>query len=35
MNKKILAFLYNEEKFLLLRNNAKDPVNGGDYWFTW
>jgi 8-oxo-dGTP pyrophosphatase MutT (NUDIX family) len=34
MNKKILAFLFNGEKFLLLRNNSKDPSHGGDYWFT-
>jgi NADH pyrophosphatase NudC (nudix superfamily) len=34
MNKKILAFVYNGEKFLLLRNNSKDPSHGGDYWFT-
>ena len=33
MNKKILAFVFNGEKFLLLRNNPKDPVHGGDYWF--
>lgn len=34
MNKKILAFLFDGEKFLLLRNNPKDPTHGGDYWFT-
>jgi 8-oxo-dGTP pyrophosphatase MutT (NUDIX family) len=34
MNKKILAFIYNREKFLLLRNNSEDPTHGGDYWFT-
>ena len=34
MNKKILAFVYDGEKFLLLRNNSKDPAHGGDYWFT-
>ena len=34
MNKKILAFLCNGKKFLLLRNNSKDPSHGGDYWFT-
>ena len=34
MNKKILAFVCNGEKFLLLRNNSKDPAHGGDYWFT-
>lgn len=34
MNKKILAFVCNEEKFLLLRNNSKDSAHGGDYWFT-
>ena len=22
------------KKFLLLRNNPKDPSHGGDYWFT-
>lgn len=34
MNKKILAFVCDGEKFLLLRNNSKDPSHGGDYWFT-
>lgn len=34
MNKKILALVYNGEKFLLLRNNSEDPAHGGDYWFT-
>jgi len=34
MNKKILAFVYDGEKFLLLRNDSKDPAHGGDYWFT-
>ena len=34
MNKKILALIYNGEKFLLLRNNYEDPTHGGDYWFT-
>lgn len=34
MNKKILAFIFDGEKFLLLRNNSKDPSHGGDYWFT-
>jgi 8-oxo-dGTP pyrophosphatase MutT (NUDIX family) len=34
MNKKILAFVCDGEKFLLLRNNSKDPTHGGDYWFT-
>jgi len=34
MNKKILAFVCNGEKFLLLRNNSKDSAHGGDYWFT-
>jgi len=34
MNKKILAFVFDGEKFLLLRNNSKDPTHGGDYWFT-
>ena len=34
MNKKILAFVFDWEKFLLLRNNFKDPSHGGDYWFT-
>jgi len=34
MNKKILAFVSDGEKFLLLRNNSKDPSHGGDYWFT-
>ncbi len=34
MNKKILAFVCDGEKFLLLRNNSKDPTHGVDYWFT-
>ena len=34
MNKKIIAFVYDGEKFLILRNNSKDPAHGGDYWFT-
>ena len=34
MNKKILAFVCDGEKFLLLRNNSKDSSHGGDYWFT-
>jgi len=34
MNKKILAFISDGRKFLLLRNNSKDPAHGGDYWFT-
>jgi len=34
MNKKILAFVFNGKKFLLLRNNPKDPSHGGNYWFT-
>ena len=34
MNKKILAFVCDGEKFLLLRNNSKDLAHGGDYWFT-
>ncbi len=34
MNKKILAFICDGERFLLLRNNPKDPSHGGDYWFT-
>jgi 8-oxo-dGTP diphosphatase len=34
MNKKILAFICDREKFLLLRNNSEDPAHGGDYWFT-
>ncbi|HOF44523.1 MAG TPA: NUDIX domain-containing protein [Candidatus Pacearchaeota archaeon] len=34
MNKKILAFVCDGKKFLLLRNNPKDPSHGGDYWFT-
>jgi len=34
MNKKILAFVCNGKKFLALRNNAKDPKHGGDFWFT-
>jgi len=33
MNKKILAFIYDGENFLLLRNNSKDPAHGGDFWF--
>jgi NADH pyrophosphatase NudC (nudix superfamily) len=34
MNKKILAFVSDGKKFLLLRNNFQDPSHGGDYWFT-
>lgn len=34
MNKKILAFVCDGKKFLLLRNNSKNPSHGGDYWFT-
>ncbi|MEM4230668.1 MAG: NUDIX domain-containing protein [Candidatus Pacearchaeota archaeon] len=34
MNKKILAFVCDGEKFLLLRNNSEDPSHGGDCWFT-
>jgi len=34
MNKKILAFVYDGKKFLLLRNNPENPAHGGDYWFT-
>ena len=34
MNKKILAFICDEKKFLLLRNNSADLAHGGDYWFT-
>jgi 8-oxo-dGTP pyrophosphatase MutT (NUDIX family) len=34
MNRKILAFVCDGGKFLLLRNNPKDPAHGGDYWFT-
>ncbi len=34
MNKKILAFIYDGKKFLLLRNNSKDPAHGGDFLFT-
>jgi 8-oxo-dGTP pyrophosphatase MutT (NUDIX family) len=34
MNKKVLTFLSDGRKFLLLRNNSKDPAHGGDYWFT-
>jgi len=34
MNKKILAFICDGKKFLLLRNNSKDPTHGGDFWFT-
>ena len=34
MNKKILAFVCDGEKFLILRNNSKDHSHGGDYWFT-
>ena len=34
MNKKILAFVCDGEKFLILRNNSEDPSHGGDYWFT-
>jgi len=34
MKNKILSFIFDGEKFLLLRNNSKDPSHGGDYWFT-
>ncbi len=34
MNKKILAFICDGDKFLLLRNNPEDSAHGGDYWFT-
>ncbi|MBM3233920.1 NUDIX domain-containing protein [Candidatus Pacearchaeota archaeon] len=34
MNKKILAFVYDKERFLLLRNNSEDLSHGGDHWFT-
>lgn len=34
MNKKILTFVCDGKKFLLLRNNSKDPTHGGDFWFT-
>jgi len=34
MNKKILAFVCDGKKLLLLRNNSQDPAHGGDYWFT-
>jgi len=34
MNKKILVFIYNGERFLALRNNPEDPSHGGDFWFT-
>lgn len=34
MNKKILSFITDGKKFLLLRNNSEDPAHGGDYWFT-
>lgn len=34
MNQKILAFVCDGEKFLVLRNNPEDPAHGGDYWFT-
>ncbi|MBU2615686.1 MAG: NUDIX domain-containing protein [Nanoarchaeota archaeon] len=34
MNKKILAFISDGKKFLLLRNNSEDPAHGGDFWFT-
>lgn len=34
MNKKILAFVCDGKKFLLLRNNSHDSTHGGDCWFT-
>lgn len=34
MNNKILAFIFDGNKFLALRNNSKDPSHGGDFWFT-
>jgi len=33
--KKILSFIINDHnKILLLRNNATDPIHGGDIWYT-
>lgn len=34
MNRKILAFVYDGNKFLALRNNPEDLSHGGDFWFT-
>lgn len=35
MYKKILSFIVNEKKeLLLLRNNPTDPIHGGDHWYT-
>lgn len=34
MLKKILSFVCNNDKFLTLRNNPKDPKHGGDFWFV-
>ncbi|HTZ41837.1 MAG TPA: NUDIX domain-containing protein [Candidatus Omnitrophota bacterium] len=34
MNHKILAFIYDGKKFLILRNNSADSSHGGDFWFT-
>lgn len=35
MFKKILSFIVNENKqLLLLRNNPVDPIHGGDFWYT-
>ena len=32
--KKILAFVFDGEKFLALRNNPTNPEHGGDFWFV-
>lgn len=34
MNKKVLAFIYDGNSFLALRNNPQDKSHGGDFWFT-
>ncbi len=34
MKQKILAFVTDGEKFLVLRNNSADKKHGGDFWFT-
>jgi len=34
VNKKILAFLYDGERFLIVRNNPHNLAHGGGYWFT-
>lgn len=32
--KKILSFIVNNNRLLLLKNNSVDPKHGGDFWYT-